>query len=224
MLDLASVSSVLGDPTRARILEELLGGVPLPAGALAVRVGVAASTASAHLARLEDAGLIVVQPRGRRREARLASAEVAAALEALGRLTRPASPRGLRDVTRHEALRTARSCYDHLAGRASIALADALVARGALERRDDGFVVPDRADDAYAALGVDLAAVRARRRILARPCQDWTERHDHLAGGIGSALLTAFLDRDWLRRRPDTRALTITDVGRRGLAELGAEV
>ena len=123
MSELADVAALLADRTRARILEELLGGPALPAGALAVRVGVAPSTVSGHLAKLEAAGLIVIHARGRRREAQLARPEVAEALEALARLASgDARPIGLRAVNGHAALREARSCYDHLAGRAGVAV------------------------------------------------------------------------------------------------------
>src|SRR5690349_4335806 len=140
MSELADVAALLADRTRARILEELLGGPALPAGALAARVGVAPSTLSGHLAKLEAAGLIVVRARGRRREAELARPEVAEALEALSRLTTgDPRPVGLRAVNGRAALREARSCYDHLAGRAGVALADDLLARGALVERAGAF-------------------------------------------------------------------------------------
>jgi DNA-binding transcriptional ArsR family regulator len=213
MSELADVAALLADRTRARILEELLGGPALPAGALAVRVGVAPSTVSGHLAKLEAAGLIVIHARGRRREAELARPEVAEALEALSRLTTGESrPIGLRAVNGHVALREARSCYDHLAGRAGVALADGLVERGALLVRDGTFEVRD---GAYLldAFGIDVDAL-PRRRPVVRACADWTERRAHVAGALGAALLDVALERGWVRRRDDGRALNVTDAGR----------
>jgi DNA-binding transcriptional ArsR family regulator len=209
--ELSDVAALLADRTRARILEELLGGVALPAGALAARVGVAPSTVSGHLAKLAEAGLIVVEARGRRREASLARPEVAEALEALGRLAGESHPIGLRAVNDKLALREARSCYDHLAGRAGIALAEGLVARGALALRDGAFSV---ADPAYfaSAFGIDVAAL-PRRRPLVRACLDWTEREPHVAGALGAALLDTFLARAWVRRRPGGRALNLSPEG-----------
>jgi DNA-binding transcriptional ArsR family regulator len=173
MPDLTRVAVLLADRTRARILEELLGGTPLPAGALAARVGVAPSTVSGHLAKLEAGGLIAVEARGRRREARLAGAHVAEALEALGRLDDgDAAPVGLRAVNRRQGLRQARSCYDHMAGRVAVALADALIARGVLIADDGMFsVVPGGEDPVWAQLGVDPGALPeraapARARLL----------------------------------------------------------
>ncbi len=168
---------------------------------------------SGHLAKLETAGLVVVEARGRRREARLAGPEVAEALEALGRLSRPddARPIGLRAVNARHALREARSCYDHLAGMAGVALAADLVARGALAERDGAFAVPDGAERFYRdALGIDLGALQAARRPRVRACVDWTERRPHVAGALGAALLDALLERGRVRRRRDGRALDVT--------------
>jgi DNA-binding transcriptional ArsR family regulator len=215
MSELADIAVVFADRTRTRILEELLGGIPLSAGALAVRVDVAPSTVSGHLAKLEDAGLVTIRKRGRRREVELAGPEVAEALEALSQLSRGESrPIGLRAVNGRLALREARSCYDHLAGRAGVALAGDLLARGALELRDGAFVIPDRAGAHYQEVfGIDLDAL-PRRRPLVRTCIDWTERQPHVAGALGAALLHSMLERDWVRRRPDGRALNITAAGR----------
>jgi DNA-binding transcriptional ArsR family regulator len=218
--DLASVAVLLAERTRARILEELLGGPPLPAGALALRVGVAPSTISGHLAKLEAAGLVVVEARGRRREARLARPEVAEALEALGRIATPDhAPVGLTAVNRSHALRDARSCYDHLAGRLGIAVTQALLERGALIEHDGAFALEPAAD--LAPFGVDTATLPARRRPLVRACPDWTERRPHVAGALGAALLQGMLQRGWLRRRPADRALNVTASGRDALTALG---
>ena len=161
MTEIADVAAALADRTRARMLEELLGGPPLPAGALAARVGVAPSTVSGHLAKLERAGLVTIEANGRRREARLAGPEVAEALEALARIGGDrARPIGLKQVNGRAALREARSCYDHLAGRAGVALADDLLARGALIQRDGAFVVPPDAHAHY----IETLRRRPRRR------------------------------------------------------------
>lgn len=207
--DLADIAALLADRTRARILEELLGGTALPAGALSVRVGVAPSTISGHLAKLEAAGLITVRSVGRRREASLARPEVAEALEALGRLsTADARPIGLRAVNGHAALREARSCYDHLAGRAGVALADHLVEAGALSVVDGAFAV---AEPGFflSEYGIDIAGL-SRRRAVVRSCMDWTERRPHVAGALGAALLDVFLARGWVARRPSDRALNLS--------------
>jgi hypothetical protein len=175
-----------------------------------VRGGVAPSTASGHLQRLEQAGLIAIESRGRRREAQLAGPRVAEALEALANLGPGDADRpiGLAAVNRKQALREARSCYDHLAGRAGVALADQLLDHGALEDRDGAFVVIDPPYFA-ARFGFDPAELRTRRPLV-RTCVDWTERRPHVAGALGKAILDALIADGTLRRRSDGRALNVT--------------
>jgi DNA-binding transcriptional ArsR family regulator len=205
---LADIAAALADRTRARMLEELLGGPPLSAGALAVRVGVAPSTVSAHLQKLEHAGLIAIASVGRRREAQLAGPQVAEALEALANLgSDDERPIGLTAVNRKQALREARSCYDHLAGRAGVALADELLAHGALRQQDGAFVLGDAAYFTR-RFGFDPAQIKTRRPLV-RACTDWTERRPHVAGALGKAILDALLEQGALKRRPDGRALIV---------------
>jgi DNA-binding transcriptional ArsR family regulator len=223
-VDLAAGAGAIADPARAAMLEALFDGAPRSAGALAREAGVAASTASHHLRRLLDAGLIVVEPDGRRRAFRLAGPEVARALEALAVVSPQRAPRTLRRATRVEAERAARTCYDHLAGRLGVALCDALLDSGAIAH--DGardYVLGPHADRAFAALGVALPA--RGRRAYARACLDWSERRPHLAGALGAAVADALLERRWVARVPRTRALRVTDAGRERLREaLGIEV
>ena len=210
MSELAAVAALVADRTRALILEELLAGPPMPASALALRTGVAPSTISGHLRKLEHAGLVTVTKRGRWREAELAGPHVAEALEALGRLTRGEErPIGLKAVNARMALREARTCYDHLAGRAGIALADRLLDDGALVEDDGQFRVPAGAASYYRdGFGIDIGGLPGRRPLV-RACTDWTERRPHVAGALGAALLEALLADGTLRRRPDGRALNV---------------
>ena len=223
MTALADVAAAIADRTRARMLEELLAGPPLPAGALAVRVGVAPSTVSGHLARLEAAGLVTIEARGRRREARLAGPHVAEALEALGRIAGDgARPVGLRAVNAHEALREARSCYDHLAGRAGVALADGLLARGVLTSRGGTFSVPGGAEELYRSVfGVELGALGGRRPLGRR-----VRRLDGAPAARGRLFgrRAARVDAGarLAVRRPDGRALNVTSRGREALASVVA--
>jgi DNA-binding transcriptional ArsR family regulator len=224
-VQLSDVAGALGDRARAAIVLELLAGEPRPAAALARAAGVAPSTASAHLARLESAGLITVERAGRRRMHRLAGHEVAEAVEALmlvacGRGT--VSPvLGLRAADRATAHRAARSCYDHLAGRFGVAVTDRLVAVGALAPESLVLLDPEPIE----RLGVDVDALAAGRRPLTRACVDWSERRPHLAGALGAAVLGALLERGWVRRRRPGRALVVTPAGSAGLREaLGLDV
>jgi DNA-binding transcriptional ArsR family regulator len=222
-VDLAAGAAAIADPARAAMLDALLDGAPRSAGALAREAGVAASTASHHLGRLLDAGLIVVEPDGRRRAFRLARPEVADALEALALICPPRPARTLRRATRAEAERAARTCYDHLAGKLGVAVCDALIEAGAIAPNGGReFALGPGAADAFAALGVALPP--AGRRAYARQCLDWSERRPHLAGALGAAVADALLEREWVTRVPKTRALRVTDAGRAGLrAALGID-
>jgi DNA-binding transcriptional ArsR family regulator len=217
-VDLAAGASAIADPARAAMLDALLDGGPRSAGALAREAGIAASTASHHLGRLLDAGLIAVEPDGRRRAYRLARPEVARALEALALISPPRTPTTLRRHTRAQAERAARTCYDHLAGVLGVVVCDALITAGAIAPDgDDAYALGPGAGDAFGALGVALP-VRGRR-AYARPCLDWSERRPHLAGALGAAVADTLLSRGWVTRVRGTRALRVTDAGRAGLRE-----
>ena len=215
--DIATIASVIGHPARGRMLTAMLGGRALPASELAKLAGVSNSTASAHLAKLTESGLVAVERQGRHRYHRLADVRVAELIETMSLLAPAQEIRSLRDANRATAERAARSCYDHLAGAAGVAVADALCARGALHR--DDLTLDDPAP--FAALGIDVAALGRGRRPLTRSCIDWSERRPHLAGALGAALLTALLDAGWLARRPLGRAVAVTP---RGLAGLRAQL
>ena len=222
-VDLAAGASAIADPARAAMLDALLDGVPRSAGALAREAGVAPSTASHHLGRLLDAGLVTVAPDGRRRAFRLARPEVAHALEALALVSPPRPARTLRRATRAEAERAARTCYDHLAGALGVAVCDALLAAGAISPDGErAYALGPTAGHTFAAIGVTPPA-RTRRAYAIR-CLDWSERRPHLAGALGAAVAEAMLARGWVARVKASRALLVTDAGRAGLrAALGVE-
>jgi DNA-binding Lrp family transcriptional regulator len=204
------------------MLLTLLGGEAVPAGELARRAGVSPSGASAHLRRLREGGLITQERIGRHRYFRLASPELAEALESLARVApvRPAS--SLRESETTQALKRARTCYDHLAGELGVALADALVERKLLTRSDEAFALTRDGAAWLGSLGVELAVVGRSRRSFARACIDWSERRPHLAGALGAAVCDLFFARVWIRRLPGGRAVAVTEDGRAWLArELG---
>jgi DNA-binding transcriptional ArsR family regulator len=215
-----AIAALLGDSTRAVMLDALMDGQARPAGELARRAGVAPSTASEHLTRLVEGHLLVVEPRGRERRYRLASAEVADVLEALSCLGSEAPVTSLRAAGRTEALRAARTCYDHLAGRFGVAVTEALVERDVLRSGDGSFELTGDGELFLVGLGVDVAGARARKRVFARPCLDWSERRPHLAGALGAALADAALDQGWVCRRPNDRGLRVTPKGAAELRQL----
>ena len=206
------------------MLHALLDGSERPAGELARAAGVSAATASGHLRRLVGAGLVGVRPCGRHRYYALSGPGVAAALEALALIAPVVGVRSLRQSRTAAALVEARSCYDHLAGRAGVSLRTTLLDIGAVEpdgARDHLLTARGRA--LLADLGVDGDQVARSRRMLARDCLDWTERRPHLAGALPAALLNRFLELGWLTRRRDDRGLTVTALGRDQLADLGRD-
>jgi DNA-binding transcriptional ArsR family regulator len=236
--DLAQVAALIGDPARARVLAALGDGRELAASVLADEARVAPSTASVHLAKLVDGGLVVAERHGRHRYFRLAGPDVARALEALARIAPQAPVRSLREGTRAHAVRAARTCYDHLAGRLGVALMAGLVDHGVLTggdgRHERGRARADRPSaigrdldyrltDAGARrlrdLGVDVDGALAGPRAPIRYCVDWSEQAHHLAGALGAALATRMFELEWVARLPRTRAVRLTDAGRAGLAE-----
>jgi len=203
------------------MLHALMDGRSLTASELARVAGITPQTASGHLARLAVAGLLAVDKQGRHRYHRLASPAVAQMMESIMQVasgldtTRPRLVVGPRDA----ALRAARTCYDHLAGRLGVALADALVEVGRVELASDGGMVTDAGIQFFGRIGIDLDVLATHSgkrlaRVLCRPCLDWSERRPHLAGTIGAALCAHSLGKGWIRRNDGTRAVTITPKGR----------
>jgi DNA-binding transcriptional ArsR family regulator len=214
----AEVAALAGDPARAAMLQTLMDGRALTASELAHVAGVSPQTTSGHLARMVDAGLLRVCRQGRHRYHAIASAEVAQAIERIMLLasslekSRPAPATGPRDA----ALRSARTCYDHLAGILGVALTDALVHARYVELDDDAGIVTDAGVAFFERLGVDVDRARRGRssRLLCRPCLDWSERRPHLAGAIGAALCTHSFQAGWIVRVRGTRAVSVTPRGR----------
>jgi len=219
-LGIAEIGALIGDPARAAMLSQLMSGRALTAGELAFHAGVTAQTASGHLAKLTQQGLLSVARQGRHRYFRLASPEIGRMLEGVTLVAAlHAPPRHRPRSAADEALRFARTCYDHLAGRLGVAVADALTTAGHLELGEEGGSVTHSGEMFFQKLGLDLAAAQRGRRSFCRPCPDWSERRMHLAGSLGAALTRLFLSEAWLVRQHEGRALGLTPRGRRALAE-----
>jgi DNA-binding transcriptional ArsR family regulator len=219
--NIAAVGALLAEPARAKVLLALADGRSLAASVLAAEAGVAASTASHHLARLVDAGLITAVTRGRHRYFTLAGPQVGELIETVARLA-PAQPiTSLRQGTRAHAVRYARRCYDHLAGRLGVAVTEALQQQGMVAAVDGtGYAVTEHGASVLAELGIAAGAGDVARR-----CLDWTEQRHHVAGALGRELMTRLLELAWLRRDPRTRAVHVTEAGQANLpARLGVRL
>jgi DNA-binding transcriptional ArsR family regulator len=214
--NIALPAALIGDPARAAILSALCDGRAQPASALAYAARVTPQSASNHLAKLLDGGLLAVEAEGRHRYYRLASAQVAAAMEALAHLAPPIRSLDAPLTAKARRLRFGRSCYDHLAGRLGVAVAAELEARGYLTPPDQAskqYAVTDAGRRWLHQLGIEVDALKPTAAGLARRCLDWTERRHHLAGPLGAALMARFVELGWLRRDGASRAISITPVG-----------
>lgn len=216
---LAEIAHLMGDPARANMLHALMDGRALTAKELAYIAGVAPQTASGHLARLMQGGLLAVAVQGRHRYYRLGGAEVAAALEGLMVLA-GSQPTSRKLPSRVGAeLSQARTCYDHFAGRLGIGIHDALLSGGHLSVADGGYGLTRSGVAVFAELGVDPAEAASKsRRAALRPCLDWSERRPHLAGSLAAALACRCFEAGWVLRKKDSRAVSLTEAGREALA------
>ena len=219
---LAELGSLIAEPARAAILLALIDGTARPAGELAKIAGVGAATASAHLKRLLDGGLLALHEQGRHRYFRLANDDVAAWLEAMAlpHASRAAPITAVRDA----ALCRARTCYRHLAGQLGVALCDAWLERGWLQTHSEGLCLLPDAAGALVQAGWQPAPTQQLLRLRGRGCLDWTERRLHLGGPLGVAITSAMIDAGWLRRAQRNRALLPTPDGLSRLAELGVHL
>jgi DNA-binding transcriptional ArsR family regulator len=209
--DVAAAAALLAEPARAALVVALTEDEALPASELAARAGVAPSTASEHLRRLVEGGFLASRKNGRHRYFSLADPAVADAVEALAVVAPQPPVRSLREATKSELIRSARTCYDHLAGRLGVDLAAVLERQGVVVRRNGGYALGAGAQRRCDALGIDLAELEAQRRPIVRGCLDWSERELHVAGALGAALANRFFELGWIRRRDGNRSVEILD-------------
>lgn len=219
--NLAKFAALLAEPARAHMLTTLMSGQALTATELADAAGVGRSTASAHLAKLKDGGLLRHTPSGRHRYYRLADDEVAEMLEQLLGIAGRAGAFPLLTGPRDPAMREARVCYDHLAGVHAVALLERLLHCRALAYNGALLTLGPQAQAVLAPVGVDLQAVAQARRPACRTCLDWSVRRDHLAGALGAALLALAFDKGWARRLDGSRAVRFSAAGAQAWSAIG---
>ncbi len=218
--DIARIGALIGDPARANMLTALMSGKALTATELAAEAGVTAQTASAHLAKLAEAGLTEGRKQGRHRYFTLADDEVGAVLEAVMGLAAKRGHLRTRTGPKDPALREARVCYNHLAGEMGVRLYDSMVASGGLRAAGEDVHLTEAGAVFAVEFGIDLEGLNTTRRPMCRACLDWSARRTHLAGALGQALLTRVIDLGWAKRLPDSRVITFSTSGRDAFIDL----
>ncbi|WJR67836.1 winged helix-turn-helix domain-containing protein [Neorhizobium sp. CSC1952] len=213
--DIARIGTLIGDPARANMLTALMGGQALTATELAQAAGVTLQTASSHLSKLEDGGMIAQRKQGRHRYFTLADTAAGALLEGIMGFAASRGHLRHRPGPKDPALRKARVCYDHLAGDYGVRMLDSFVARGAIETDGENLAMTEEGRTELGKLGIDVASLASSRRPLCKSCLDWSERRSHLAGTLGKALLSHFLEKGWARRSGESRAVLFTPEGER---------
>lgn len=218
-LDVSKIGKLLGDTSRIEMISSLLDGRSLTARELAHGAGVSASTASFHLAKLVDAGLLVAMGQGRHNFYRVASPEVGVVIQAMLKIAPSGKARPA--ARRRTQVCFARTCYGHLAGVLGLAVAEALQKKGFIEADgEEDFHVTVKGERFFARLDIDLDALRNGRRLFARQCLDWSERKPHLGGALGQAFTESLIKRKWLRKKRGSREVQVTGEGQAGLQKL----
>lgn len=214
---ISRIAALIGDPARANILTALVGGAALTASELTLEAGVTKQTASSHLSKLAEAGLVSIEKQGRHRYYRLADDDVAQLLENLMGVAARAKETRVRPGPKEPALRHARVCYDHLAGDLGVALYDGLLAKRVVAVKGGVPRVTPSGEGELDAFGIDVESLSRGTRPVCRACLDWSVRRHHLAGALGAALLERFIALGWARRRKDTRIVDFSPAGETGL-------
>lgn len=212
--DIARIASLVGDPARANMLTALMAGSALTASELALEAGVGLPTASSHLAKLMDGGLLTLSSQGRHRYYGLATPQVAAMLESIMGVASSVGPQRVRPGPKEPAMREARVCYDHLAGDHAVAMFDGFVARGVVEMDGEAITLGKQGVGFFEAVGIDTSNLDSKRRPMCRACLDWSARRTHLAGTLGAAILDKIIAEKWARREPGSRAVRFSPPGR----------
>ena len=218
------IAHLLADPARATMLWTLIDGTMRPAGELAYAANISAQSASAHLAKLVEGGFLASEAQGRHRYFRIASPEVADAMESFASLSAAVRPRSPRSVLPSRSVPVqflhARTCYDHLAGETAVKVLEAMLKARWLAADGRDFAVTRVGERKLAALEIDLASARGSRRVFARACVDLTQRRPHLGGALGAALLDLYLAKHWIQRARRSRVVSITPKGQEAFRRL----
>ncbi|HET7577958.1 MAG TPA: metalloregulator ArsR/SmtB family transcription factor [Bacillales bacterium] len=218
--NVAEAAALLSESSRAAMLTALMDGRFHTATELAYMAGIKQQTASFHLSKLTAAHFIQMEKHGRYRYYKLANQKVAEILESFLSLSRPPEIRSLRQSSQMKALRSARTCYDHLAGELGVQLTQSMLEGGYLEKAEKHFCVTSEGERFFEDFGMDLAGLHKKRRSFSRACLDWSERQHHLAGALGQGIAARLFELQWIARIPSSRAVKVTEKGQIGLEKM----
>jgi DNA-binding transcriptional ArsR family regulator len=207
------IAALIGDPTRAKIMWTLMEGKAFTATELAVTSETSPQNVSMHLTKLVQANLLCVEKQGRHRYYTYSRKEIAYAIEAMANLTTKPHPNKPGIEEARPPIQHCRTCYDHLAGKVAVALTDSLLQQKIILARKNEFLLTKKGHNWFSELGLDTKSLKQQRRSFLRPCLDWSERRQHLAGSLAAALLDKMLVSDWIRKTKDSRAVIITSKG-----------
>lgn len=218
--NMAEIAALLGETSRATILASMMDGRFHTASELAYMAAIKPQTASFHLAKLVEGKLIKVEKQGRHRYFQLAGEDIAQFLESFLAISPPPEVRSLKQSSQIKLLQDARTCYDHLAGKLGVQLTESMLKAGYLTLEGKQFVLTDEGTLFFTTFGIDLTALKRKRRSFSHACLDWSERRYHLAGALGCELLNQFFNLGWLLRVPSIRAIKVTEKGKIGFKEV----
>ncbi len=214
--NIAALTSLLSEKSRATILACLMDGKFHTASELAYMANIKPQTASFHLGKLVENNIVISESSGRFRYFQLANQEVANTLEILMAISPPPEIKSLKQSSQLKRLEHARTCYDHLAGRISVRLTNAMLSLEYIERKDKNFVVTSKGEIFFKEIGVDLKSLSKKRRSFSHACLDWSERTHHLGGALGNGLFERYLELKWIIPNENSREITITALGEEG--------
>ena len=206
-------ATLIGDATRASILWNLLDGRAFTATELAIAIETSAQNISMHLGKLLDADLISVEKQGRHKYYRFSNKEVAYAVEAMANLIPKPEISAKKKTENYPPIKYCRTCYDHLAGKIGVALAESLLQQKIIIEKNNTFEITSEGEKWFSDFGVNIGDAKKQKRIFLKPCLDWSERRYHIAGSVGTLLLNKMLEQDWIRRTANSRVILITGKG-----------
>lgn len=212
-------ATLIGDATRASILWNLLDGRAFTATELAIAIETSAQNISMHLGKLLDADLISVEKQGRHKYYRFSNKEVAYAVEAMANLIPKPEISAKKKTENYPPIKYCRTCYDHLAGKIGVALADSLLEQKIIIEKNNTFEITSEGEKWFSDFGVNIGDAKKQKRIFLKPCLDWSERRYHIAGSVGTLLLNKMLEQDWIRRTKDSRVIIITGKGEKEMLQ-----